>query len=296
MKKVIRGIEFCAVKLLTAYANSLPEYNALRFGAGLGALARRLLSNRANVVRENLRLCGVTFDTKPRAKLFELRCFQHIGVTVVEAIRQRHYRRSDIRSKVTLENPEHLEEAARMKRGAILMSGHIGNWELLGAYVRNLGYPVHLLVKRQSNRKVDTLLNSLRMAQRVGVIYTDTGSRALVEAVRSGGFVAILADQYGGAESETVKFFGNKVLVPTGPAALILKYKLPLLFGALRRAKNGRHFTKIEVLTEWEGYDRKAIVQRYTDLLEEAVRRSPEMWLWTHRKFKNLTDYGGTVG
>jgi len=296
MKKVIRGIEFCVVKLLTAYANSLPECNALRFGAGLGAFARRLLRNRAKVVRENLLLCGVAFDSAPRARLFELRCFQHIGVTIVEVIRQRYYRRSDVRSKVTMEKRERLEKAAGMKRGAILMSGHIGNWELLGAYVRNLGYPIHLLVKRQSNREVDTLLNTLRMAQRVGIIYTDTGSRALVKAVRSGAFVAILADQYGGMESETVRFFGNEVLVPTGPAALILKYKLPLLFGALRRAKNGRHFIGIELLTEWEGYDRKAVVQRYTDLLEEAVRRSPEMWLWTHRKFKNLIDYRGTAG
>jgi KDO2-lipid IV(A) lauroyltransferase len=296
MKKVIRGIELFAVKLLTAYANSLPESNALRLGAGLGALARRLLSSRANVVRENLQLCGVAFDTVPKARLFELRCFQHIGITIVEVVRQRSYRRSDIWSKVTMEKREHLEDAARLKKGAILMSGHIGNWELLGAYVRNLSYPVHLLVKRQSNREVDTLLNSLRMAQTVGVIYTDTGSRALVKAIRNGGFVAILADQYGGADSETVQFFGNEVLVPTGPAALILKYKLPLVFGALRRARNGRHFIRIELLTEWEGYDRKAVVQRYTDLLEEAVRRSPEMWLWTHRKFKNLTSYRGTVG
>lgn len=296
MKKVIRGIELGAVKFLTAYANSLPECNALRFGAGLGAIARRLLSNRAKVVRENLRLCGVTFDTVRKATLFELRCFQHIGITIVELLRQKSYRRSDIRSKVTMEKREHLEEAACLKRGAILMSGHFGNWELLGAYVRNLGYPVHLLVKRQGNREVDTLLNSLRMAQRVGVIYTDTGSRALLKAVRNGGFVAILADQYGGAESETVRFFGNEVLVPTGPAALILKYNLPLLFGALRRAKNGRHFVKIELLTDWEGYDRRAVVQRYTDLLEKAVRLSPEMWLWTHRKFKNLTNYRGTVG
>ena len=296
MKKVIRGIEFFAAKVLTAYANSLPECNALRFGAGLGALARRLLRNRAKVVRENLRLCGVAFDTVSKARLFELRCFQHIGVTIVEVIRQRSYRRSDVSSKVTMEKREHLEEAARLKRGAILMSGHIGNWELLGAYVRNLGYPVHLLAKRQSNREIDILLNSFRMAQRVGVIYTDTGSRALVKAVRNGGFVAILADQYGGADSETVRFFGNEVLVPTGPAALILKYKLPLLFGASRRAKDGRHFVKIELLTDWKGYDRRAVVQRYTDLLERAVRQSPEMWLWTHRKFKNLTSYRGTDG
>jgi lauroyl/myristoyl acyltransferase len=64
----------------------------------------------------------------------------------------------------------------------------------------------------------------------------------------------------------------------------------------MRRAKNGRHCLRIVSRDDWDGYDRKAIVQAYTDMLEAAVRSSPEMWLWTHRKFKNLTDYGGDAG
>jgi KDO2-lipid IV(A) lauroyltransferase len=296
MKKVIRGIEFAAVKILSAYVNSLPERRALRFGATLGVLARHALSGRAAVVRENLRICRLSFGSLTKARLFVVRCFQHVGVTAVEMLRQKSYRRADVISKITPVNGELIDAAIRSGKGAVLMSGHFGNWELLGAYVRCIGFPVDVLVRRQSNRKVDAFVNSLRRAQSVGVIYTDTGSRALVEAVRKSRFVAILADQYGGAESEPVRFFGNEVLVPTGPAALILKYRLPLAFGALRRAKNGHHHLTIRLLAEWEGFDRRTVVQKYTDLLEDAIRLSPEMWLWTHRKFKNLSTYGGTVG
>lgn len=296
MKKVIRGIEFFAARLLTAYANSLPEHVALRFGATLGAIARRLVGNRAMVARENARLCGVAFGSNARMNMFVLRCFQHIGVTVIEVLRQGSYRPSDFETKISVENPELLKRVMKLGRGAVLMSGHFGNWELLAALVRNLGYPVDLLVKRQSNRRVDELLNGFRKSQGLGIIHTDTGSRDLLRAVRGGGFVAILADQYGGAEAETAAFFGNDVLVPTGPAVLIQKYNLPLVFGVLRRAKNGKHHLKIKVLDDLSDLDRRAIVQRYTTLLEDSVRSAPEMWLWTHRKFKNLTDYGGTIG
>ena len=292
MRKVIRGIEFFAVRVLRAYVNSLSEHDALRFGAALGAAALRALGTRASVVRTNLDLCGVLFPAEARFRLFLLRCFQHIGITAAEILRLGAYRGSDFRSKITCHRIALFSKVHRMRRGAVLMSGHIGNWELLGGYVARLGYPVDLLVRRQSNREVDTLMNSLRRRQRVGIIYTDTGARTLVEAIRKGRFVAILADQYGGAKSEKVWFFGNSVPVPTGPAALMHKYDLPLVFGALRRMKNGRHLLEMESITDWSNHDRHAIAQKYTELLEAAVRRSPEMWLWTHRKFKNLTDYG----
>ena len=295
MKKVTDGIEYFAVRLLTAYSGSLSEHGALRFGASLGGFARRLLRSRVKVVLENIRLCGVSFGSRRKLKLFVTRCFQHIGVTAIEILRQKSYRDSDFEKKIVCEDKKYLEEAYRLKRGAVLMSGHFGNWELMGTYIRHLGYPVDLLVKRQSNRRLDEFINSFRTAQGVGIIYTDIGMRALVEAVRKGRFVAILADQYGGAESEPAKLFGKDILVPTGPAALIQKYNSTLIFGASRRAKNGRHKLTIEMINKWDGYSRSQIVQKYTELLENAIRISPEMWLWTHRKFKNLTDYCGTV-
>lgn len=295
MKKVIRGIEYLVVRLIAAYVNSLSEQEALRFGATLGATACRLMRRRVSVLYENLRLCRIAFDSPAIRRLFALRCFQHIGVSTVEILRQKTYRSADIESKVTLENKDLLKAAHKRGRGAVLMSGHIGNWELLGSFVAHEGYPTDLLVKRQSNQSVDGLINSFRMNQGLGIIYTDTGSRDLIGTIRKGGFVAILADQYGGADSETVRFFGNDVLVPTGPAALIKKYDIPLLFGWLRRAKDGHHYGTCRLVDDLSGRDRKAIVQEYTSLLEEAIRECPEMWLWTHRKFKNLSEYKGTV-
>jgi KDO2-lipid IV(A) lauroyltransferase len=295
MKKVIRGIEYLVVRLIAAYVNSLPEQEALRFGATLGATACRLMRRRVSVLHENLKLCRIAFDSSAIRRLFAIRCFQHVGISAIEILRQKTYRSADFESKVTFENMGLLETAHKRGKGAILMSGHIGNWELLGSFVAREGYPTDLLVKRQSNQSVDELINSFRLNQGVGIIYTDTGSRDLIGAIRKGGFVAILADQYGGADSETVRFFGNDVLVPTGPAALIQKYDLPLVFGMLRRAKDGHHYGACRLVDGLSDRDRKAIVQEYTSLLEEAIRECPEMWLWTHRKFKNLSDYEGTV-
>lgn len=295
MKKVIHGIEHLIARSLVAFANSMSEQGALSLGASVGALARFIIPGRVAVLHENLRLCRISFDNPARQRLFVMRVFQHIGVTLLEILRQNSYRRGDFERKIESDDLEQLRIAARTGKAVLLLSGHYGNWELLGAYVRRLGYPVDLLVKRQSDERSDKLMNLARHKQGVGVIYTDTGMRSLVDAVRNRRFVAILADQYGGAESETVKFFGIDTLVPSGPAVLVERYGLPYVFGTMRRAKNGRHRLSARTFTDSQGRGRLEILQSYTSMLENAIRRSPEMWLWTHRKFKNLSKYrGGT--
>ncbi len=296
MKKAIRGIEYLFVLILTAFVNSLGEREALRFGASLGVFLRRLLPYRSYVVTENLRICGLYQSDPRRLDLFVIRCFQHLGVTAVELLRQKSYSEADIRSKVVFDKHEHLRSAAALGRGVLLLSAHIGNWELSGSYMSRIGYPVDLLVKRQNNQRVDKLINSFRDSQGVGVIYTDTGLKSLITAFRNKRFVAILADQYGRAESEPAILFGRETMVPAGPAVLIEKYDLPMVFGFLRRAKNGRHYLHTRLVTDWDGMSRNRIVQIYADLTERAIRIAPEMWLWTHRKFKNLTDYKRSRG
>ncbi|MBU1320631.1 MAG: lysophospholipid acyltransferase family protein [candidate division Zixibacteria bacterium] len=293
MKKVTHGIEHLIARVLVAFANTLSEHGALSLGASLGAIARLLMPSRVAILRENLRLCRISFDDPERQRLFVIRVFQHIGVTILEILRQNSYRRNDFDRKISFDDLEQFNIAARTGKAVLLLSGHFGNWELLGAYARRLGYPVDLLVKRQSDERADDLMNSLRQKQGVGVIYTDTGMRALVDAVRKRRFVAILADQYGGAESETVSFFGLDTLVPSGPAVLIERYSLPFMFGTMRRAKNGLHYLSAQTITNWQGRGRLEILQAYSSMLEDAIRRSPEMWLWTHRKFKNLSNYKG---
>jgi len=251
-----------------------------------------MLKRRVEIIYENLRLCGIAYSI-PKRRLFALRVFQHLGATAIEVLRQKRYRAEDINGKIATEDLDKLEIAAKQGKGVLLLSGHFGNWELLGSFVRHLGYPVDLLVKRQSDERADELMNSMRRAQGVGIIYTDTGAKSLITAVKTGRFVAVLADQYGGADSETVKFFGLDTLVPSGPAVLIQRYGIPFVFGTMRRAKNGRHVLTAVSFLDWSGRDRSEIMQAYTSMLEKAIRRSPEMWLWTHRKFKNLTDYKG---
>ncbi len=291
MKKAIRGIEYLLVLTLTAFVNSLGEFEALRFGASFGAFLRRMFPHRSYVVRENLRVCGLNPGERYHRDLFTLRCFQHLGVTAVELLRLKSYSEKDIKNKVVFGNRERLESASALGRGVLLLSAHIGNWELNGSYVSRIGFPVDVLVKRQSNEKIDRLINSFRNAQGVGVIYTDTGLRSLITALRNKRFVAILADQYGSAESEPAIMFGRETMVPSGPAVLIEKHNLPVVFGFLRRAKSGRHYLYSSLVMKWDGMSRSQIVQMYTSMTEQAIRLAPEMWLWTHRKFKNLTDY-----
>jgi KDO2-lipid IV(A) lauroyltransferase len=185
-----------------------------------------------------------------------------------------------------------MENAQRGGKGAILMSGHIGNWELLAGYLRARGYPIDIVVKPMRNPLADALYNARRRDLELGIIYTQTATRGIVEALRDRRLVAILADQHAGEDGVEVKFFGRKVSTPRGPAVLALKYGCPIITGCMIRTSEGHFRMEIDgPLTSRptgnHDEDIHAITQEFTSRLENHIRKYPDQWLWTHRRWRD---------
>ena len=177
-------------------------------------------------------------------------------------------------------------------RGAILVGGHFGNWELMGAALAQMGYPIVFLVGEQHNILVDRMMNRHREFMGIQIIHMGAAVRGVIKSLRANCIVALLSDQDAGRDGVFVDFFGKKSSTHQGPAVFALKTGVPIVFASAIRRPCGRHHIVLEKLCfdhlkNITDENIKEVTQAYTSLLERKIREYPDHWFWMHRRWKS---------
>jgi KDO2-lipid IV(A) lauroyltransferase len=284
-------LEWLALIALRVIARILPTNAADRCGAAFGQLIGKLWGRRARIARDNLRRAFPDWS-EGQIRAVSSAVFANFGRTTFEILRITPSTPQFLETAVEAPTMDFMEDARRGDKGAILMSGHIGNWELLAGYLRDRGYPIDVVVKPMRNPLSDRFYNLRRNDLQLGIIHTQTGTRGIIQALRDKHLVAILADQYAGEDGVEVTFFGRKVSTPRGPAVLAIKYGCPIITGIMIRIAPGRYRVDIDgpltyTLTGDDEVDVIAITQEFTSRLENHIRKYPDQWLWTHRRWRD---------
>jgi KDO2-lipid IV(A) lauroyltransferase len=170
-------------------------------------------------------------------------------------------------------------------RGAVIVTGHLGNWELAGSYLASVGVPLTAVARRQAGR-FGSRLSALRSEIGLEVLDQDAGVRPLYRALRSGRCVALAADQHFWA-GEPIPFLGRPAMWRLGPARLAISAGVPLVFGSLVREGKG-YLVEVKSIAEeaLEAGDAVTATRVWVSVLEEAVRERPEQYFWFHRRWK----------
>jgi KDO2-lipid IV(A) lauroyltransferase len=177
--------------------------------------------------------------------------------------------------------------------GAILLSGHLGNWEwlALGCSLR-LEVPLDVIIKNQRSSIAERFL--VRMRTRFGNRMLDAGNvRAIFRALRNGELLAVLGDQAASPGDVRVPFFGRDTPTLEGTARLALATRAPILFlQPYERTRRGYrcrfHHIPFDDLAEASPENVRLLTARHTAVLEKAVREYPELWLWQHKRWKHV--------
>lgn len=176
--------------------------------------------------------------------------------------------------------------------GAVILTAHWGNWELLGAWLSRRGYPVTAMARQAESRGTTDLLSELRSAFGMDVLYKAVGpsaGRSWVRTVKRGRWLALLADQDGGWYGQKGTFLGQPATIVQGPASLACLTKAPLLPLFLRRLGPCCHRVEVGPLYEGplnKGPDIEVCTRWCNALIEDKVRSAPEQWFWFHRRWK----------
>ena len=291
--KISHGIEYLLVRFTALIFRLLPHKMAVGLGGRLGRAVNNLWTARHRVIVKNLEIAFGDQMTPADREELSREVFGNIGKTMAEVSLAPGLDKDKIMRLVDSEGEETFQEALDYGKGALLTGSHFGNWELMGAYINALGFPVDFLVRSQHNPYVDRYLSYLRSCLGVRVIHSDRGMTEILRALKENRQVAIVSDQHAGSQGIIVKFFGRPVSVPRAPAALSVKTGAPIITGYIvRNPDHTHHCVFHKPVYPRPDADPKEEILRLTRLftgrIEEAIRMRPDHWLWTHRRFKYL--------
>ncbi|MFQ6008832.1 MAG: lysophospholipid acyltransferase family protein [Candidatus Zixiibacteriota bacterium] len=291
MAKLSHNIEYVFALIGVKLVHLLSPRMADAFGARLGSVAHLLLPSRRRIARDNLRRAMGETLTEDEIHDIVKRVFQNIGRTLVEFARFGKIRPEGARRIIIGEGLEYLQKVHDEGKGAVVLTAHFGNWELLGSWIAAVGYPVDFLVGTQHNQKIDNLFNNFRREMGVGIIPLKTSIRGVFKSLKANRIAAIVADQHAHSGGVTIDFFGRKAATPKGPAAFAVRANCPMIPFLMRRERYDRHVIEAgqPIYPPNSGDDEKdieAMTIAYTKFFEEGIRKYPDQWMWTHRRWK----------
>jgi Kdo2-lipid IVA lauroyltransferase/acyltransferase len=269
----------------------LPAPLALGVGRRLGDAVALALPGRRRVALANL---AVAFPELPAAERRRLarRSWQHLGMTVVELARLLSRPLEATMDEIAVDGLEHMHALMAAHGRALMLTAHLGNWEYLPAVARLAGYPLAVVVRPLDSPGLDALADAMRRKTGAELIDKRGALRPVLEALRRGGLVGILLDQNAARrEGVFVPFFGRAASTSRSVALLAVRTRTPVLPIFIRREGPGRHRVVIEPPLPMPAVNEpeRAVVEltaRCTQVIEAAVRRTPEQWLWSHDRWR----------
>ncbi len=220
------------------------------------------------------------------------RSYESLGRTSIETATMPGTSAKEILERVErVEGWEFVERGLAQGTGVILVTGHLGNWELGGAYFAARGVPIDVVARGMANPIFEAYVNRTRRKIGMEVIHDKDAVRRTPRSLRDNRCVAFVSDHDAlGLASTFVPFFGRPAKTPRGPAVFALRFAVPVLFVAIVRERSGKYAVLIEPVPVHPTGDREAdidaIVLAYTQMLEHYVRQYPDQYFWQHRRWR----------
>ena len=181
-------------------------------------------------------------------------------------------------------------------RGIIFLTGHFGNWEIVGYTMACLGFPTTAVARHLDNPYLNNHILGLRQKRGLTILDKRGATGAIPDILQNNGSVGFIADQDAGRKGCFVDFFGRKASTYKSIALLAMQYEVPVVVGYGKRLSREFDFeigiARYIVPEEWKDKDdpKLYITQEYTRALEDVIRRAPEQYLWVHRRWKHRPD------
>ena len=283
--------EYTALRAVVGALGRMDWERAGSIGARIGALGYHPLGIRRGVVERQIAAAFPGLDDAS-VKRIARASYEHLGRTSIEAALLARLERDAVLDLFEgVDEWGLVEEALSRGRGLIFVTGHLGNWELGGAYIAARGIPLDAIARRMSNPLFDRYLTETRSRIGMVVVHDADAVRRTPRSLRENRAVAFLSDQgVMGLASTFVPFFGRPAKTPRGPAVFALRLGVPVVFGTAVRQPSGKYRLVFESIPVDDTGDRDrdvdAIVARYTATLERWVRRYPEQYFWHHRRWR----------
>jgi len=279
------------MQILFFFIRFIPLRCSLAVASVLGRIVFYLVRKHRDIAINNLN--SVFVDGKHDAAVIAKRLFINLAKNGAEWVKLINSNNVDYGRLVTEEyGLDRLDEALSGGRGAIVLTGHFGNWELLMSYVKSKGYRGAVIGKRLYFHKYNDFINRLRLKTGDRVIYRDESPKKFLKVLRDGEIIGMLADQdISSVPGIFVEFFGKPAYTPVAPVKLSMASGAPIVPAFIIRKSDNTHkviFEKPIAVKKGDSVDESTVeyTMAWTKVLEKYIRDYPEQWVWIHERWK----------
>jgi len=231
--------------------------------------------------------------------------FRNYCKTLVDFLRMPYLDQHDVHKAVPIRyGMDQLFIAHEMGRGTLIVSGHVGNWDMAAAVMLGYGLPLNAVSETHEPKKMDDLVNGTREKAGMKIIRLETSSlRNIFTALKKNEAVTILFDKPEPDEGVPVRFFGETAYVPAGPGAIALKTRASVLVGYCVRMPRDKTFSAVveppveyeSLLTGNKDEDIKIITQQMVSQMESVIRRYPDQWYMFREMWPRTDEHNAEI-
>lgn len=268
----------------------LPRSVGGPFFGHLGRVAYLVLPRSRRVALTNLRLIYGEVLAEREIRALAARVFANLGRFAYDAVRLGLAPAPELESITSVSGRRRLDVALARGKGVIAITGHVGNWELLGAYLISTGSKVTVLATRMKDARLNDVVVGLR--QQLGMVVLDRsrGLREALRCLRRGEVLGVLIDQDTSVDSVVVDFLGRPAKTAVGPVKIAVRTGAAIVPMAMLMDENGRYRLEIGEEIAIDGLDTSLVkdVERCSKAVESFIRAEPSQWVWMHKRWKSV--------
>jgi Kdo2-lipid IVA lauroyltransferase/acyltransferase len=280
------------LKAISAFFSCLPLPWALAIGRRLGWVYGSVVRyHRQDAIDALTR----AFPQKQNSEILDIvrRMYANLGMNLVEICRLGNVTDEFLRESIEIEGEENARAALLRNKGAVILTGHLGNWDLLAAIVPRLGYPLTVITKDIKNKGLNEYWMKIRQRFGVKFVPNHNSYRACLTALKKNELIGFILDQNMiNTEGVFVDFFGKPACTTPGMAYMSAQSGAPVVPVFMIRLDNGRHVVKalpaLPPPPNREPETIKEYTQQYTKIIEDVIRQYPDQWIWIHRRWKTV--------
>jgi KDO2-lipid IV(A) lauroyltransferase len=295
-KQLVDFLVYLVVRILICIAQSVRIETGQAIARWLARLFCGVLKIRSGVIEENLIHAFPELSALARNRL-RVEMWEHLFLLVLEvAHTPRKIHETNWRDYVQLTNEDHLVRLLLEDRPLLIVTGHLGNFEVGGYVLGILGFPSYTVARTLDNIYLDRFVNQFRGGTGQRIIPKNGGAEQIEKVLSNNGVMTFLADQYAGPKGCWVEFFGRPASAYKAIALLALEYNAVMAVSAVTRKQEPMHFHLHNyAMTDPQTIDGnlgtvRELTQWYTTRLEELIRCTPNQYWWLHRRWKDTRE------
>jgi len=256
-------------------------------------LLSKVLKYRSNVIDTNLSMAFPSMPSEEK-ELIKSKFYNYLSENIVESIKGLASPKLIEKEQFVISNPQIFTPFLEKNKSVLVVSAHFQNWEWgFMASAPQFDYEVVIIYKKSKNPHFEKFIKQQRSSKGVRPLEMGSFTSYLTEHKNEPKIYILMSDQNPSNKksSITANFFGMDTICLKGPELISKRYQMPLFLFETSKLGPSKYSVSIRIIDEQPQDERGVLTQKYMSAIETMIKKSPHAWLWSHKRWKNISTY-----